>query len=151
MPVRKQYLEFILEQLSALPALRPNRMFGGVGLYSDGVFFGLIDDDKLFFKTAESNIAPYRERGMPRFMPFPDRPEAVLGYHQVPADIIEDAEELVDWARQAVAVALSARARKAPKKKVKAKAKAKSTRARTRSPARAKVRARAKTRARPGK
>jgi DNA transformation protein len=145
MPVRKQYLEFILEQLSALPALRPNRMFGGVGLYSDGVFFGLIDDDTLFFKTAESNIAPYRERGMPRFMPFPDRPDAVLGYHQVAADIIEDAEELVDWARQAVAVALSARARKAPKKKVKAKAKAKSTRARTRTPARA------KTRARPGK
>jgi DNA transformation protein len=151
MAVQEQYLSYVLEQLAGLGRVSTRRMFGGVGLYSGEWFFGLIDDDTLFFKTAEGNIAPYRERGMPRFMPFPDRPEAVLGYHQVPADIIEDAEELVDWARQAVAVALSARARKAPKKKVKAKAKAKSTRARTRSPARAKVRARAKTRARPGK
>jgi DNA transformation protein len=112
MTVQAQYLAYILEQLARLPSLRSNRMFGGIGLYSDGLFFGLIDDDTLFFKTNDSNIAPYRERQMPRFMPFPDRPEAVLGYHQVPADVIEDAETLVDWARKSVAVALSAQAAK---------------------------------------
>ncbi len=88
-------------------------MFGGIGLYSDGLFFGLIDDDTVFFKTDDRYIAAYRERGMPRFMPVPDRPEAALGYHQVPADVIEDAETLVDWARQSVAVALASQARKA--------------------------------------
>jgi DNA transformation protein and related proteins len=119
MSVQPQYLAYILEQLSALPALRSNRMFGGVGLYSDGLFFGLIDDDTLFFKTSEANIQEYQARKMPRFMPFPDRPESVLGYHQVPADIIEDVEALTDWARKAVSVALSAQAAKAarPRKK----------------------------------
>ena len=118
MSVQPQYLEYVLEQLAALGALRSNRMFGGVGLYSDALFFGLIDDDTLFFKTDETNIAEYHARKMPRFMPFPDRPEAVLGYHQVPADVIEDAELLVAWARKSVAVALASRARKAraPKK-----------------------------------
>jgi hypothetical protein len=59
---------------------------------------------------------------MPRFMPFPDRPEAVLGYHQVPADVIEDAETLVEWASRSVAVALTSQARKsAPKKKARRK------------------------------
>jgi DNA transformation protein len=146
MAVQPQYLEYVLEQLAALPALRPNRMFGGIGLYSDGIFFGLIDDDTLFFKTDDSNIAPYRERNMPRFMPFPDRPDAVLGYHQVPADVIEDAETLVTWARRSVEVAFARQAAKAksrrkptleitpelepkpkpkPKSKPKAKAKAK--------------------------
>ena len=113
MAVQPGYLEYVLEQLAALAALRPNRMFGGIGLYSDGMFFGLIDDDTLFFKTGESNIAPYRERNMPRFMPFPDRPDAVLGYHQVPADVIEEAETLVEWARRSVEVALAAQAAKA--------------------------------------
>jgi DNA transformation protein len=74
MTVQAQYLAYILEQLARLPSLRSNRMFGGIGLYSDGLFFGLIDDDTLFFKTDDSNIAPYRDRQMPRFMPFPDRP-----------------------------------------------------------------------------
>jgi DNA transformation protein and related proteins len=112
MATQPQYLAYILEQLAGLPALRSNRMFGGVGLYSDGLFFALIDDDTLYFKTGDINVAAYSARRMPRFMPFPDRPEAVLGYHQVPADIIEDAELLVDWARQSVAVALKAQAAK---------------------------------------
>ena len=64
MAVRPDYLAYILEQLEALPAVRPNRMFGGVGLYSDGLFFGLIADDMLYFKTAESNIAERQERNI---------------------------------------------------------------------------------------
>jgi DNA transformation protein and related proteins len=117
MTVQAQYLAYILEQLARLGALRSNRMFGGVGLYSSELFFGLIDDDTLYFKTDESNIGPYHERRMPRFMPFPDRPEAVLGYHQVPADVIEDAEALVDWARKSVAVALRSQVAKAAPKR----------------------------------
>jgi DNA transformation protein len=116
MPVQDQYLAYVLEQLAGLGSLRSNRMFGAIGLYSREIFFGLIDDDTLFFKTDESNIAPYRERNMPRFMPFPDRPEAVLGYHQVPADVIEDAEQLVEWARKAVEVALRRQAARAEKR-----------------------------------
>ena len=124
MAVQAQYLAYILEQLAGLGSMRSNRMFGGIGLYSRELFFGLIDDDTLYFKTDDSNIAGYRERRMPRFMPFPDRPEVALGYHQVPADVIEDAETLVEWARHSVAVALARQAKKSktkPKETVKAK------------------------------
>lgn len=121
MAVQAQFLAYVLEQLAGLGSLRSNRMFGGVGLYSDGLFFGLIDDDTLYFKTDDSNITPYRARRMPRFMPFPDRPEAALGYHQVPADVIEEAETLVEWARRSVAVSLASQARKPAPKKRKAK------------------------------
>jgi len=115
MAVQPQYLAYVLEQLGGLSAVRPNRMFGGIGLYSDGLFFGLIDDDTLYFKTSDANIEAYRSRNMPKFMPFPDKTGAVMGYHQVPADIIEDAESLVEWARRSVAVALTAQAAKAAK------------------------------------
>jgi DNA transformation protein and related proteins len=117
MPVQPQYLAYVLEQLAGLNSVRPNRMFGGVGLYSDGLFFGLIDDDTLFFKTSDANIADYRSRNMPKFMPFPDKTGAVMGYHQVPADVIEDPETLVEWARKSLAVALARQATKAAKKK----------------------------------
>ena len=113
MAVQPQYLAYLLEQLAGLGALRSNRMFGGIGLYSRELFFGLIDEDTVYFKTDATNAAPYLERKMPRFMPFPDRPNSVLGYHQVPADVIEDPEALVEWARKSVAVALSAQIAKA--------------------------------------
>jgi DNA transformation protein len=109
MSVQAQYLEYVLEQLGGLGSVKPRRMFGGVGLYRDDVFFGLIDDDTLYFKTGATNSAEYIARNMPRFMPPANRPMGPMGYHQVPADIIEDADALVNWGRKAVAVALAAR------------------------------------------
>jgi DNA transformation protein len=109
MAVQAQYLAYVLEQLSGLQRVSTRRMFGGVGLYSGALFFGLIDDDTLFFKTDASNYAGYEARRMPRFMPPANRPLGPTGYHQVPADIIEEGELLVAWARQSVAVALASR------------------------------------------
>ena len=119
MAVQAQYLDYVLEQLAGLGGVRTRRMFGGVGLYSGELFFGLIDDDTLYFKTDASNAAQYQARRMPRFMPPANRPLGPMGYHQVPADIIEDGETLVAWARQSVVVALASRAKQAagPRKK----------------------------------
>lgn len=127
MTVQAQYLAYILEQLEGLANLRSRRMFGAVGLYSGELFFGLIDDDTLFFKSDSTNSADYIARNMPRFMPFPDRPEAVMAYYQVPADVVEDDETLMAWARKALAVALTSHAKKSrPKKKAQSMAKPKS-------------------------
>jgi DNA transformation protein and related proteins len=109
MAVQTQFLAYILEQLSGIEGLHSRRMFGAVGLYSGELFFGLIDDDTLFLKTDASNAGDYTSRNMSRFMPFPERPEAVMAYYQVPADIIEDNEALQGWARKAVAVARASR------------------------------------------
>lgn len=113
MAVNAQYLAYLLEQLAGLGNVTSRRMFSGAGLYSNDVFFGIIYDDTLFFKTGAANLAHYQARNMPRFMPPVNRPLGPMGYHQVPADIIEEAEALVVWARQSVAVALTARAAKA--------------------------------------
>jgi DNA transformation protein len=113
--VKPQYLAYVLEQLEGLGNVSSRRMFSGAGLYRDGLFFGLIHDDTLFFKTGASNNAAYQARNMPRFMPPVNRPMGPMGYHQVPADIIEDAEALAAWAREAVAVALAAQVAKAAK------------------------------------
>jgi DNA transformation protein and related proteins len=57
MAVRAQYLVYLLEQLGHLPDLRSRRMFSGAGLYSGELFFGLVHDDTLYFKTDGSNSA----------------------------------------------------------------------------------------------
>jgi DNA transformation protein and related proteins len=115
MAVRAQYLAYVLEQLAGLASVSTRRMFGAVGLYSGESFFAVVDDDTLFFKTDESNYPDYQARNMPRFMPTSKRPQGPRGYHQVPAEIIEDGESLVAWARKAVAAALASQARKTTK------------------------------------
>jgi DNA transformation protein and related proteins len=110
MAVTKEFSAYVHEQLHLLPAVTSRRMFGGIGLYSDGLFFALLADDTLYCKVDDGNRADYLERGMRAFTPFPDKPG--LNYYAVPAEVLEDAEELARWARKSVAAALVAATRK---------------------------------------
>ncbi len=101
-PVSSQYLEFILEQLHGLGRLTSRRMFSGVGLYNDGVFLGLLYKDRLYFKTDDSTRSEYEARGSEGFRPpRPNLRQLKMSYYTVPAEVLEDDEELVRWARQA--------------------------------------------------
>lgn len=58
---------FVLEQLARVtPALRARNMFGGVGVYSDDLFFALMDDDVLYLKVDDVNRARFEARGLCR-------------------------------------------------------------------------------------
>jgi DNA transformation protein and related proteins len=128
MAVSSDYLQYVLEQLARLPRVTSRRMFGAIGLYSDGVFFGIIDNDTLFFKTDDSTRENYVARGSEPFRPYKDRPEVSMSYFQVPADVLEDADELVPWARAAVrAGAASAETKRKPKAATKKRARRKTS------------------------
>lgn len=112
MAVSDAYRDFVLEQLADAGRVTPRAMFGGVGLYLDGLFFALIDDDTLYFKADDSTRVRYEQSGSKPFCPFPDRPEQSMAYWQVPAEVLEDPDELATWAREALGVALAKRARR---------------------------------------
>jgi DNA transformation protein len=115
MAVSDSYLAFVLEQLEGVRGVVTKRMFGGVGIYGDGVFFALIDNDTLFFKVDDELRPQYRARRMPAWKPIPGKP-ASEGYYQVPPGVLEDSEQLAKWAKQSIAVP----AKKPAKKKKKA-------------------------------
>lgn len=89
-------------------------MFGGVGIYSGAFFFALIAKDVLYFKVDDSNRPDFECRGMGPFRPYGEDGE-VMQYYEVPADLLEDPEQLRAWAAKAVAVARSKRARRKPR------------------------------------
>jgi DNA transformation protein len=111
MAVSASYLAFVLEQLDAVRGLTDKRMFGGVGLYAGDAFFAVLDNDTLFFKVDDTLRERYRQRGMPPFAPIPGKPP-MLGYFQVPADVLEDAAALCRWAADSIAVSKAPKARR---------------------------------------
>lgn len=106
MAISAEFLNYVLEQLSALDGVTSRRMFGGAGLYSGDVFFGLIASDVLYFKVGDGNRGDYEKRGMGQFRPFADRPQLSMNYYEVPADVLEDEEACGLWARRSVAAAI---------------------------------------------
>jgi len=115
--VSASFRAFILEQLGrAVPRIRDRSMFGGVGIYSGDLFFGLIDDDTLYFKVDDSNRGDFEARDMGPFRPYGEDGEE-MGYYEVPADLLEDPDALGPWAEKAIAVAARKKAKKAKKAK----------------------------------
>jgi DNA transformation protein len=107
MAVSSSFLEYVLGQLTGVRAVSHRRMFGGVGLYSDAVFFAVMDNDTLFFKVDDVTRPAYTKRRMPPFAPIPGQ-APMQGYYQVPPSVLEDADELAAWASQAIQVGAAA-------------------------------------------
>jgi DNA transformation protein len=103
-------LQWVLEQLSGTGPISSRRMFGAIGLYREEVFFAIISNDVLYFKVGDANRADYETRGAAQFRPFRDKPHLSMSYYEVPADILEDAEECAVWLQRAVNAALAAKA-----------------------------------------
>lgn len=103
MPVTPSYRAYVLEQLNrAVPPVRARAMFGGVGLYARDVFFALIADDALYFRTDDATRPDFESLGMPPFRPF-DEHGPVMSYYQLPEEILEDSDALRQWADRAIA------------------------------------------------
>ena len=102
MPVSREYLEYVLDQLRTLGQITAKRMFGGAGIYLGGRFFGLVAEDVLYFKVDDANRKDYLDAGSGPFRPFGSYE---MSYYEVPADVLEDSERLREWAEKALAAA----------------------------------------------
>jgi DNA transformation protein len=95
---------FVLDQLSELGDVTPKAMFGGVGLYHRGLFFGIIARDRVYLKVDETNRADYERAGTKPFKPYPRR-SGTMRYFEVPLEVLESPVDLTRWVRASIAVA----------------------------------------------
>ena len=103
------FVRHILDLLEAFEGVSARRMFGGTGLFRDGLMFGLVFDDTLYFKVDDGNRADYEARALPPFLYERKGKTIALGYRQAPEESLEDEAVLAEWARRAWEAALRAR------------------------------------------
>ena len=112
-----ELVEFVLENLQPLGGVSARRMFGGWGIYKDGVMFALIAYETLYFKVDDGNRQAYEAAGLPHFT-YTDQGKPIrMPYRAAPPEGFDDPETLCAWARDAHAAAL--RTRKAQRRQVK--------------------------------
>jgi len=113
MSVGADFREFVVDQLRAAGTVTWRPMFGGVGLYLDGLFFALIADDRLFLKVDPQSQEAFAVAGCEPFVYQAAGRATTMGYWTVPAEAMESPAMMQPWARLALAAALRARAAKA--------------------------------------
>ena len=101
--------DYIGELFVEFGAVQVRRMFGSAGLFADGVMFGLVSDGVIYLKTDAATAAHFeRERCGPFEYDTRNGKRALTSYWRLPDRLYDDAEELAQWARRALAVARSA-------------------------------------------
>ena len=107
MPVNEEYLKYIQDQLTEFGEIDIKRMFGGIGIFKDGLMFGKIGGGTFRLKVDESNRKQFEDRGMNPF--HSDKKKKGMPYWEVPHDILEDRKELAKWADQSFKIAKAAK------------------------------------------
>jgi DNA transformation protein len=109
------FIDFLADILAPLGPISVRRMFGGAGIYCDAIVFAFVDDDTLYLKTNEAGRAAFEAEGMGPFTYMTkDGPGMLLSYWRAPERLLEDPDEMVAWARAALAVAIVSKAKKKP-------------------------------------
>jgi DNA transformation protein len=117
MSASQGFIELLKDALSGLGPVSVRRMFGGAGIYADGVMFGLIASDTLYLKADDATKRSFESEGLSPFV-YQGRGRTIaLSYWRIPERLLDDPDEMVVWAAAALAVARRAAAAKKPKAK----------------------------------
>jgi len=108
MPVSPGFIQFVVEQLEGCGPITTRRLFGGVGIYSDDVFFAIVADDVLYLKVGDVNRKDFERAKCKAFRPYGDKRESMT-YYNVPVAVLEDSDELTKWGKKAIAAAIAAK------------------------------------------
>lgn len=112
MPNSPDFIDHVLELMRGAGAATARRMFGGHGIYLDGMIVGIVVADMLYLKTDEETRPAFVERGLAHFT-YPTKKGTieVTGYYQPPEEALESPAAMRDWIRRALAASLRAAGR----------------------------------------
>lgn len=105
MAVSREFRDFIEELLAGLAPVQIKPMFGGAGISTGGINFGMIVDDALYFKTDAGNRAAFEAEGMAPFVYQARGKPRATSYWRVPERLLEDPDGLTAWAHGALEAA----------------------------------------------
>jgi DNA transformation protein len=112
MTTRSEFVEFILEMMALFGSVEAKRMFGGYGLYLDGVMFALVADDVLYFKVDDHTRSAFEKQQSEVFTYHKNGTSCKMSYCSAPDDVLESQQAMYTWSQTAYDAALRAHQQK---------------------------------------
>ena len=116
------FLELLRELHAPLGHIVIKRMFSGASLYCDSVIFALIEDDVLYLKADDNTTARFEAEGLGPFTYEGKTRPVAMSYWRTPERLLDEPDEMLEWAREAIAAARLSHTKKASSPKSKPRA-----------------------------
>jgi len=107
-----KFVSHVVELMQSIGPVNSKRMFGGHGIFLQGLMFGLVADSVLYLKTDQDGEGEFIAMGLEAFTYNKNGKDFKMSYYQAPEEALEDGEEMNTWANKAYAVALKVAAKK---------------------------------------
>lgn len=91
-------IDHLLELLAPLGAVSARRMFGGWGLYVDGLILAIVIDGELLLKVDDFSRQRFEQAGCQPFIYNARGREIPMSYWSVPEEALDSADAMRPWA-----------------------------------------------------
>ena len=114
MAIQSDFVEYVLELLSGLGGVKARAMFGGYGIYHEGIMVGLIASAVFYLKADDQNRPDFEQAGSRPFTYERQgrRKPVAMSYWEVPPHLFDDPQTLREWAERSHAAAVRSQARR---------------------------------------
>jgi DNA transformation protein len=100
------FAAFLHDQLAPLGHVTMRRMFGKTGVFCNGLMFGMVTDDTLYVRVDDHTRAVFKEAESAPPLNYEKNGRTIdLSFWRVPERLLDEPDELVIWARAALAAA----------------------------------------------
>ncbi len=108
------FQEYVVHDLlREIPGITARAMFGGYGLYKDGLIFAIIVEDELYFKVDDTNQKEFEKYGSEPFVYMgKNNKPMTMGYWKLPGEIMEDTALLEKWVTVSYEVSVKSKKKK---------------------------------------
>lgn len=108
----KEFVTYLVELMQSIGPVSAKSMFGGYGLFRDGLMFGLVADSVLYLKVDKETENEFKAKGLEAFTYNKKGKEYKMSYYQAPEEALEEVEEMRFWANKAFEAALRSASKK---------------------------------------
>ena len=108
MATQNEFVNYLLDELQSLGLVTRKQMFGGYGLFMNGLMFALVTDETLYLKSGPEIDSLFDELNLPSFNYLRQGKQISLSYRLAPDSILDDPQELCEWVLRSYKVAMVA-------------------------------------------
>jgi len=102
----KEFVSYVVDLLQSIGPVRAKGMFGGHGIFLEGLMFGLVADSILYLKADKESESEFNARGLEAFTYNKQGKAFKMSYYQAPEEALENGEEMNAWANKAYSAAV---------------------------------------------
>jgi DNA transformation protein len=114
-PEEKEFTSYVVDLMQSIGPVNAKAMFGGYGIFLEGLMFRLVADSVLYLKIDKETENEFKAKGLEQFTYNKKGKEFKMSYYQAPEEALENGEEMSFWAAKAYSTALRAASNKRKK------------------------------------